>query len=268
MPENNAFRPNQLITIAVLVIALAAVFFVGQSLGDNGDDDDSGSGGATPASSTTETFGVVTGGEASISGTPDQLRFTATVRNKAATNGAALTMTNRDVRAIIDAAKKHGVATRDIKTPSMSVRPDYDYRSGGTPRISGYTATEGVTILVRKLGKAGTVIGAVTTAAGNAVSVGSISLSISNRDELVAQARTNAVKKSKAAAEALAKAAGRDVGELEYVEEVVPQPVYGYPYAEKLLDGAAFARNSYSTPIRPGKQQVSVTVKVRWSLAG
>ncbi|RNL77788.1 SIMPL domain-containing protein [Nocardioides marmorisolisilvae] len=263
MPENNALRSNQLITIAVLVIALAAVFFVGRSLGeDNGSDDSE----ATPAASTTETFGVVTGGEATISGTPDQLTFSATVHNKAGSNGAALTMTNKDVRAIIDAAQKHGVATRDIQTRSVSVQPDYDY-SAGSQRITGYTATERVSIKVRKLGKAGTVIGAVTTAAGNAVSVGSISFSISNRDDLVAQARTNAVKKSKAAAEALAKAAGRDVGELEYVEEVTPQDVYAYPQAAKLLNADALFRGSYSTPIRPGKQQVSVTVKVRWSIA-
>jgi len=265
MPENSTLRSNNLITIAVLVIALAAVFFVGQSLGDDNDEDT-----ATPAASTntTETFGVVTSAEAEVSGTPDQLSFSATVHNKAATNGAALTMSNRDVRAIIAAAKKHGVASRDIKTPNISVQPDYDYSSRGAPRITGYTATERVTIMVRKLGTAGTVIGAVTTAAGNAVRVGGISLSISNRDELVAQARANAVKKSKAAAEALAKASGREVGELEYVEEVTPQYGYPYPAAAKFLDSVALTRGSYSTPIRPGKQQVSVTVKVRWSLAG
>lgn len=267
MPENSALRSNNLITIAVLVIALAAVFFVGQSLGDDNDEDT-----ATPAASTntTETFGVVTGGEATISGTPDVLTFSATVHNKAATNGAALTMTNRDVRAVIAAAKKHGVATRDIQTRSMSLQPVYYYPPGGAPRITSYTATEGVSIKVRTLGKAGTVIGAVATAAGNDVSVGSISFSISNRDELIAQARADAVKKSKAAAEALAKAAGRDVGTLEYVEEVQPQTVY--PYAqlagERAVTADSIFKGSWSTPIRPGKQQVSVTVKVRWSLAG
>ncbi|MFL6022669.1 MAG: SIMPL domain-containing protein [Marmoricola sp.] len=264
MSENSTTRSN-LITAGVLVIALAAVFFVGKSLGDDKD----GSGAAAAASST-ETFGVVTGGEASVSGTPDQLTFTATVRNTQATNATALAKNNHDVRAITIAAKQKGVAAKDIQTQSISVRPKYDYRyrAGGRPRIAGYVATQSVRFKVRDLAKAGQTIGAVTNAAGNAVSIGGVTFSISNRDELVAQARTNAVKKSKAAAQALAKAAGRDVGDLEYVEEVAPQRVYGdFARAPQAYDGPMAAKLASSVAISPGKQQVSVTVKVRWSLA-
>lgn len=265
MPENNVFRANQLIAAAILVIALAAVFFVGQSLGDSSDA--AATVAAAPASSTTETFGVVTGAEASVNGIPDQLSFTASVHNTAATNADALAKTIRGTKAIIRAARTNGVEAHDTQTSGPSVRPDYEY-SNGRRELVGYTASQSVRFLVRELDDAGTVVGAVTDAGGNAVSVGSTSLSISNRDALVATARAKAVKKSKAAAEALAKAAGREVGELEYVEEVGPRSIYDYDQSFELSSRRLVAGAALAAPIRPGKQQVSVTVKVRWALAG
>lgn len=264
MPENSTARTSNLIAIGVLVIALAAVFFVGKSLGD----DDSS---AAANSNRTETFGIVTSGEGKVSGTPDQLAFSATVSNTEPTTKAAMAATNHDIRAVTIRAKKAGVAVKDIQSTSLSINPKYDYSS--RPRkLVGYTSTQRVRIMVRKLDKAGETIGDVTTAAGNAVRISSISLSLSNQSELIAQARTKAVKKSKAAAVALAKAAGRDVGELEYVAEVVPQR-YGYGYNSPGTADGLFARAvslnevSASVPISPGKQQVNVTVQVRWSLA-
>jgi uncharacterized protein YggE len=267
MPENSAPR-STLISTAVLVIALAAVFFVGKSIGG----DDNGDATPTAATSSTETFGVVTGGDATVSATPDQLTFTATVHNTRPTNEAAMGRTNHDVHAIIIAAKNNGVAAKDIQTRSISIRPkyDYSYRAGSGPRIVGYVSTESVKFLVRDLTKAGRTIGAVTDAAGNAVEISGASFTISNRDALIAKARTDAVTKSKAAAVALAKAAGRDVGQLEYVEEVQPQQVYGFAANDSALlyaRAAAVPTAAKSVAINPGKQDVSVTVKVRWSLA-
>jgi len=267
MPENNALRSN-LVTFGVLVIALAAVFFVGRSLGE--DDSPDAAAAAAPARSTNETFGVVTGGEATVSGTPDVLTFTASIRNHGTTGADAMEKTNHDVRAISIAARKQGVTKSDIKTQNLSIQPNYDYRNlvDGEPRIVGYTASESVTIRVRKLSAAGKAISAVTTRGGNAVSVSNLRLSMSNRDALVAQARASAVRKSKAAAEALAEAAGRKVGDLEYVEEVAPQRAYyrdavNFAFKRGLMSADAVT----SVPIRPGKQQVSVTVNVRWALA-
>jgi len=267
MPENNTVRSN-LITAAVLVVALAAVFFVGQSLGD--DDSPDAAAAAAPARSTNETFGVVTGGEASISGTPDQLTFTVSIHNHGSTAAIASERTNHDFRAVAIAARQQGVPKRDIKTQGLTLEPNYDYRNrvDGEPSIVGYTARESMTILVRKLDSAGKTIGAVTTSGGNAVSISNLRLSISNRDELVAKARASAVRKSKAAAEALAEAAGSKVGDLEYVEEVVPQQPY-YRTADQVVGlSSVFSAGAKAiVPIRPGRQQVSVTVNVRWALA-
>ncbi|MCZ4500802.1 MAG: hypothetical protein JWQ74_3357 [Marmoricola sp.] len=260
MSENNpSTRSLTLITGGVAVIALAAVFLVGMQV--TNDDDPAPV--AAPRSST-ETFGIVTAGEGTVTAKPDQLTFTAAVRNQRASTAAAMAATNAGIRAVTAAARKGGVAAGDIETTSLSVRPEYDY-SNGRQRLTGYVAAERITILVKKLADGGKVIGAVTTAGGNAVSVGSIKLTLSNRDSLVAQARTKAVKESKAAAVALAEAAGREVGTLEYVEEVTPQTYADQDYAYA-NDARLSSLSTKSVPISAGKQDVAVNVSVRWSL--
>lgn len=255
MPENaeaRSPRSTNLLTTGVLLVALAGSFLIGLRINaDRGPKADSA------------TRGVVTSGQASVTATPDQLEFSATVTNRKPTTAAAMAATNAGVRAVIAALKKSGIAAKDITTQSVSVDPTYDYRNG-EDKITGYSSSQQLRIKVRKLDAAGEAISSATTAAGNTVSVGDIALSISKKDDLVAQARTKAVQESKKAAEALAKAAGREVGDLVYVEEV-PQAEQPTPYP--MADAATSAGGIKSVPISPGEQTVSVTVKVRWSLS-
>ena len=270
MPEPTAERTaaprTNLLTVGVLVIALAAVFLAGLQVRD--DDPQQAAAGTVPD---TQSVGVVTSGQGSAEGKPDQLTFSATVTNRRDTNAQALRATNHDVRAVTIKLKQNGVEAKDIQTAGLTIEPRYDY-SGVGRRLVGYTSTQRVKVLVRDLDKAGETLGGVTEAAGNAVQISGIRLSVSNKDEIIAQARAEAVKKSKAAAEALAKAAGRQVGELVYVEEVVPDRYDGDYYGglnELSLNSFRMAAPSLrpaSVPISPGQQKFSVTVKVRWSL--
>lgn len=255
-------RALHLITIGVFVIALAAVFLVGLNL----DEDEP----AVAGPPDTQAHGIITNGKGSVRATPDLVTFTASVTSTRDTTSAALAATNSDVRAVTEAAKKAGVDAKDIETAALSVKPKYDYTNSGT-RLAGYSSHQRLRIVVRTLADAGKVIGAVTTAGGNAVSVGSIKLSLSNRSALIDQARTEAVQKSKASAEAIARAAGREVGELEYVQEVDPQAYrYGYGLNEQrgAFDAVGMSAGALmAAPISAGEQDVTVTVQVRWSVA-
>jgi len=266
-------RTPDLLTIGVLVIALAAVFLAGFQVRD--DDPEPVAAGITSGvtSASTDPTGVVTSGAGSASGKPDQLSFSATVTNRRDTNALALRATNHDVRAVTIKLKQNGVEAKDIQTASLSIQPRYDYRGRGERRLIGYTSTQRIEVLVRDLDKAGETLGGVTDAAGNAVRISGVSFSLSNQDEVIAQARDEAVKKSKAAAAALAEAAGREVGELVYVEEVVPQRYYGYGETGGLMarpmSADVFSKEARagSVPISPGQLEFDVTVKVRWSLS-
>lgn len=269
MTESTAApRTPNLLTIGVLAIALAAVFLVGFQVRD----DDPAPAAAVAGPADTQPTGVITQGVGTTEATPDQLTFSATVTNRRDTNAGALRATNHDVRAVIINLKKNGVADKDITTATLSIKPRYEGR-GASRRVVGYTATQRVRVLVRVLDKAGETLGGVSTAAGNAVEIGDLRLSLSDEDAVIARARAAAVEKSKAAAAALAEAAGRQVSELVYVEELAPDPYrfdngfagLSAAYASKALNETAGRLDS--VPIKPGQQKFSVSVKVRWSLA-
>lgn len=253
-------RTFTLIAVGILVLALAAVFLVGLNVADDGDDD---------APLDTQGYGIITSGTGTITATPDQLTFTASVSNTRPSTADAVTATSTSVTKVNEAAKKAGIAAEDIETAGFSVRPRYKYSRYGST-ISGYTANQRIKILVRTLDDAGKVLSAVAGASGNAVSVGSIKLSLSNRDALIDQARSEAVAKSRASAEAIAKAGGQKLGELEYVQEVNPDaPRYAYDQSSDLVDSSYFsgAAAAKAVPISPGDQDVDVTVQVRWAVA-
>lgn len=260
MSENTAAPRSlvPLITAGVLVIALAVAFLVGLRVSD----EDPGPRAA--AAPDTQAHGIITSGKGAIKSAPDQLTFAASVSNTRDETADALSATNADVRAVTAAATKAGVQAKDIRTADLSVRPRFEYSNSGR-RLTGYASRQRLEIIVRSLDDAGKVIGAVSSAGGNRVSIGSIKLSFSNRAALIDQARVQAVERSKAAAEAIARAAGREVGELEFVQEIDPTG-YPQPTATFALNDSAAALKS--VPISPGEQTVSVTVQVRWSVAG
>lgn len=263
MSENTATArsPFPLVTVGVLIIALAVVFLVGLSVNDEKPDPN------TAAAPETQARGIITNGKGAIKSAPDQLTFAASVGNTRGETADALAATNADIRAVTAAATKAGVDVDDIRTADLSVRPRFEYSTSGR-RLTGYTSRQRLEIIVRKLDDAGKVIGAVSAAGGNRASIGSVRLSFSNRAALIDQARVQAVERSKEAAEAIARAAGRSVGELEFVQEIDPN---AYAAGTGGFQAGTFDLSSVSAlksvPISPGEQTLSVTVQARWSVA-
>lgn len=252
MSENAAPNPRALTVIAVLllVIALIGAFFLGSRL----------TGGTDHA-----TRGVLTSGKGSVTATPDQLTFSVTVTNNAAQTASAMSRTNAGVRGVKAVLLAAGVADKDISTQSISVQPNYDY-SGNSPKLAGYTSTQSLSVLVRNLSTAGSVMGSAATAAGNTVSIGDIAMSVSKQSTLLAEARTKAINDSHTSAQALADAAGRHLGKAVYIEEVTGGDVPVMPYASTdALSGSGAAASKI--PISPGSQKVTVNVKVRWTFS-
>ncbi|MCW2785357.1 MAG: hypothetical protein JWP74_1874 [Marmoricola sp.] len=263
-PRTSSVIPT-LTCIGVLVIALVAVFFVGARVDHH--DRPKPTNKSSAVTNASVNLGVVTSATASASATPDQLSFAAAVASTRSSTAAALTETNRVAAAISAAAVKAGVASKDFRTTGVSVEPAYSYTDSGQ-HLVGYRAALRDTIMVRSIDKAGATLGAVASAGGNAVRISNVTTSFSNRNGLIAEARTAAVKKSKLAAEALAGAAGRRVGTLVYVEEDPQDQGTGYyPQKDSLdLSAASGSFAGTTTPISPGSKSVSVTVQVRWSL--
>jgi uncharacterized protein YggE len=218
--------------------------------------------GAAPATSmgtsaSTADTGITVTGTGKVTGTPDTLRVSLSVTARNPDVDTALASANKSAKAVQDALLAKGVAAKDLKTSDVSIQR---YTSKSQP--SGYVVYESMTASVRDLAKAGAVLSAAVAAGGNAVRIDGVSISLEDTSGLVADARKGAIDDAKAKAEQYAAAAGRSVGEVQSISEVVRSPNPQY-----MGDYAVSARALGSVPIQAGSQDVEVQVTVVYALA-
>lgn len=205
--------------------------------------------------------GITVAGTAKVAGRSDTLRLDLSVMATAPSVSQALAAANRSGAAVQKSLVGSGVASKDLQTSGLSIQPNYDYSTNGTPRLTGYQASESVNAKLRDLGRAGEAIGKAVSAGGNAVRVNAISLDIEDTGALVSTARDNAFNDAKTKAEPYAKAAGRTLGVVVSIAEDVSRPPNPVPYGQG--DDAA---GKSSVPILPGSQDVSVSVTVVFTM--
>lgn len=201
--------------------------------------------------------GVTVTGSGKVTGTPDTLRISLSVTATATSIDAALASANRSARAVQGALTAAGVAARDLQTSGLSIQPNYT--SKGAP--SGYRVDESISAALRDLTRAGATLSAAVHAGGDAVRVDGVSVALEDTGALVSGARTAAVEDARARAEQYAKAAGRTLGEVRSISEIVQQPTPQY------LEGRYVASAASPVPIQPGSQDVTVQVTVVYALA-
>jgi uncharacterized protein YggE len=127
--------------------------------------------------------------------------------------------------------------------------------------ITGYQATNGVTIRFRDVGKAGSILDALVAQGANQID--GPDLSIDKADTALDEARTDAVKRARARADLYAAAAGLKVGRIVSIAEAGqndggggPQPVF---FARAAMADA-------KTVVVPGEKAITATLSVRFLL--
>ncbi len=191
--------------------------------------------------------------------TPDvaELRLGVAVTKptvKEARNLAATQMTR-----VIAALKKLGIADKDLQTTGLSLQPQYTYPSnGGTPRLTGYTLSNAVSVTLRDLEKLGSAID--DGLAAGATTLDGVYFRVDDSAGAEKQAREAAMAAAKAKAQTLADAAGVTITGVASISEIaapLPQPMY---YEGARLQAAVDA----GTPIHVGTNEVVVTVTVEY----
>ena len=95
---------------------------------------------------------TITGTRLDISATgdvtrvPDLATISAGVVSRAATATAAMQQTASRMARVREALRKAGIADRDIQTSNVSLNPDYVYAQNQPPKLSGYDASNQVTV--------------------------------------------------------------------------------------------------------------------------
>jgi uncharacterized protein YggE len=165
--------------------------------------------------------------------------------------------------AVLDALKAAGVADADIATQGVSVAPTYNYTSDGGQQLIGYRASQTLTVTLRDLATAGSILDSAVAAGGNAVRIDSLTPYVIDPTVAAKAARAQAVQIAQAQAEQYAQLLGFTLGDVASVSEststVGPPPV-------ALSEAAAAPADKVPTPIEPGTTQVSVTLNVAWSI--
>jgi uncharacterized protein len=204
------------------------------------------------------TAAITVTGTGTIDVTPDVARVMVIVQTSApnATQAEADNATAADrVRANLGRA---GVAASDIRTLSLQVWPQYDYRTGQSV-LNGFQASHTLQFTVHQLGRIGAVIDAAV--AGGATTVEGITYDTNDHTAASAQALAKAVKDAQVKARAMADAAGIRLGSVVSITDLQNSP---YPFP--IVRAAAAPTAGGSTQVSPPDIQLTVSVTVGWTI--
>jgi len=196
-------------------------------------------------------------GNGQVEGTPDTAEFAIGVSTTAPSAVAALEQNNKQVTTIELSLKQHGVDSKDIQTSDLELSANTDSRGN----VTGFSVDDELNVTMTDLSNLGVALDAAVQAAGNGVTLGGISFSVSNQSALLASARAQAMLSARTEADQVATGAGLALGPIVKVtdQENAGQYVY-YGSAS-----AAMASNA-AVPVETGQQQISVQVSVVYRL--
>jgi uncharacterized protein len=235
-------RSSRLRALALGGIAAFAVVAAGGA---------SGAAGETAATGSAVRSITTTGTGAALS-VPNRAAFSFGVTTQAKNASGALNGNNNEMRKVIEAIKKAGVAAKDVQTSSVSLSPRY---SPDGEEIVGFTATNTVNATIRGVSRSGAVIDAAVKAGANQIY--GPTFTRSDETVLYRRALSTAVANARGKAQTLARAAKVRLGPVRSIVESSAGPV---PLAEKA------AAADVGAPIEPGTQRVEAAVMVEFAL--
>ncbi|WJY21428.1 SIMPL domain-containing protein [Fontisubflavum oceani] len=203
-------------------------------------------------------------GQGEIAVTPDMATLRLGVVTEAETAGAALAANSADLAAVLDTLGTAGIEARNIQTSQLSIHPIWsDHMSsisdGRDRQITGFTATNELSVRVRDLEKLGDVLDAV--AAQGANTMRGLSFGLSDPDPVTEEARLAAVADAQARATLLAGAAEVEIVGIHRIEDSTG----GMSPAGRAEFGM-LARDA--VPIAEGEVTVSATVTIIYEIDG
>jgi uncharacterized protein YggE len=261
MSQNITISVRSILVSALAVAALLVAYLIGAA-------GDGGAGTSAVAANADEpaTPSMVMTGTGEATAVPDQMAFSVTVAQTRTDLDTAMAATNASMKKVYATLTNQGVAKSDVQTTGLSMHPVYEYPEHSAPVIVGYRVQQKAEVLVKELSSGGKTVSAVVSAGGNGVRVGHLQLQVGDPEAVLAQARQAAVRSATRKAEEYAEATGQSLGTVISLKEVVPQTVEN-PYAYRAAEDSLSAGSIPAMKVRPGEDQLSVTVQLVWEFA-
>jgi uncharacterized protein YggE len=192
---------------------------------------------------------------------PDLATVNIGVSTQARTAVEAMRQNAQRMNATVATLRAQGIAERDIQTSGVSLGAQYAYENNQPPRLTGYQASNTVTVQVRELARLGPLLDAVVAAGSNQIN--GIGFGLQNPRAAEDTARREAVRAVAAKAALYAEATGLRLVRLVnlsesggYTPTPPPRPMYRMAVAEVAAP----------TPVAPGELRVRVDVTAVYEL--
>jgi uncharacterized protein len=214
---------------------------------------------AAQAQTPTEPAIISVTGEAHISVPRDLAQIDAGVTSEAKTAREASDANNAAMGKVLVALKGASIDEKDTQTSRLSLQPQYSLAKQGSPAtVTGYRASNRVTIRLHDVTKVANVIDTLVGAGAN--EIGGINFMVSQASKLLDEARAQAIADARRKADIYAKAAGVTLGlPLSISEGGAAQPVFRARMAAPMAAAAP-------VPIAQGEETLSATVEVTWAI--
>lgn len=213
------------------------------------------------AAPSAEAAGTITvSGTGEVFAAPDRATVSVGVTTEAAEAAAAMRENSAAMAAVMARLGALGIAERDLQTSSISLSPRWEGPgpADSAPRITGFVASNMLTVVVRDLEALGGVLDAALGDGAN--TLGGLVFGIADDAALRDGARRAAVADAAAKARVLAEAAGVTLGP---VQEIVEGGDFGGPMPRARMDMAM----AEAVPVAPGEVGLTVTVTMTWAIA-
>ncbi len=233
-------------TKTVLLAALAMALTFGQPM----------------AAETSAERRIVVTGEGNVQAAPDLAVITLGVSKEAREAGAAMRAVSDDMAQVIDALRSAGVAPEDLQTRQISLHPLWSkggsYDSGERRKITGFSASNTLSLRVRDLDQLGAVLDQVLQAGANQFQ--GLRFDVADKAALKDAMRQAAVQDAMHKATLLAEAAGVELGP---VREIIDRTDGG---GRPMMAMAMEMARSGDMPIEAGELSFSHSVEVIFDL--
>lgn len=199
-------------------------------------------------------------GRGHVAAAPDMATVTLGVTTEAKTAKAAMTSNSSQLERVMAGLEGAGIAARDIQTSGLALNPRWEtVKPSGERKITGFVASNRVTVRVRQLDELGSVLDSLVQAGANTVD--GLDFGIAKPGPLQDEAQQKAVKEARRKAQLMAEAAGVTLGRvISITDGYVSQP-------QPMMRSAGMAESmSAPVPVAQGEVNLSATVTMVFAI--
>ena len=196
---------------------------------------------------------------AEASRVPDVATMSTGVVTQSADANAALKANSAQMNKVVAAIRAAGIAERDIRTSGINIHPQYRYAENQPPVITGYQASNTVSIRVRDVARLGEVLDALVASGANQVN--GPNFEIDQPEAVYDEARRAALELAQARARMYADALGLRVRRIVSVSEGG-----GFQPPVPMLKAMAMDARAESAPVAPGETTLGASLDVVFEL--